>query len=299
MIAFVIILVLVVLVDPGEALAWGPVTHVTLGNSVLSSAGTLGPYLEGILKSFPADYLYGTIIADMNVGKKFTMFAKLVHNWRVGLDILNSAETDHNKSFAYGYLSHLAADTIAHNFFVPHKMVKNYALKGRSHIYYEVRFDDVMDRELWKEADRIRRDASKRNDEFLDKLLARTLFSFKTNKRIFNSFLTLKKNSRLTNLNARLMRSVARWTPTPSEVERYMEMSLSATMDLLVNMRASRSYSMDPHGKEVLKKAKAIRSDLRTRDKKGELSFEKYREAVDKARDGGLLLNKKPACLRP
>ena len=58
----------------------------------------------------------------MNLGKKFFVFARLAHNWKVGFALRDEAKTDENRACAYGYLAHLAADTISHTEYVPQKI---------------------------------------------------------------------------------------------------------------------------------------------------------------------------------
>ena len=57
---------------PGEANAWGPVTHLIHGSQVLAGVSTLGPALQEILQHSHLAYLYGCIAPDIMHAKKYT-----------------------------------------------------------------------------------------------------------------------------------------------------------------------------------------------------------------------------------
>ena len=53
----------------------------------------------------------------------------------MGLEIYDKARDEALKSFALGYLAHLAADTVAHNFFVPRYLIIASRTSGVGHSY--------------------------------------------------------------------------------------------------------------------------------------------------------------------
>jgi len=104
--------VLLVVLVPQEAHAWGPVTHLVHGATVLARLSTLPMSLQGILRAFPDAYLYGCVGADIIQAKKFARDLRYhCHSWNVGWQVLDAAGNDSERAFAYGYLTHLAADT--------------------------------------------------------------------------------------------------------------------------------------------------------------------------------------------
>ena len=103
---------------PGVAHAWTPGTHIFLGESVLANLHQLPTLVADLLRAFPYDYLYGNIAADTSMAKKYAPVGRHCHAWHVGQEIFDLAPSDPLRAFGLGYLSHLAADTIAHNFFV-------------------------------------------------------------------------------------------------------------------------------------------------------------------------------------
>ena len=72
------------------------------------------------------------------------------HSWKGGFRFLNEAVDDQEMAYAYGFLSHLAADVVAHNFFVPNLTNEYRALRKKSHLYWEIRADYLVGQEYTK-----------------------------------------------------------------------------------------------------------------------------------------------------
>src|SRR6185369_12078229 len=186
-------LVLSIVCIPLQAHAWGGGIHLQTGLSVLSALDTLPAGIAAILAAHPRDYLYGCIAADIIVGKKYTHYMLNCHRWRIGQKVLQVARTDSEKACAYGYLSHLAADSIAHNYFVPYKIMRSFSSVTMKHTYWEMRFETFVLKEVWERAQDVCRSDQRANDILLRSVVAPTLFSFGTNKRIFNSIMLLSR----------------------------------------------------------------------------------------------------------
>ncbi len=178
------ILVISFLLVPSFAFAWGPLTHVYLGNEIFSLGSLLPAGVYALIKKYRHDFLYGNLMADIIIGKKFLPEDKNSHSWDVALGLLDSADTRQQKAFVYGYMSHLAADTVAHGSFIKTK-------KNIGHTLVELRADSMIDKKYWFQAMSIDRKVQVRNDVFLEKSLESVFFSFKTNKRIFKGILLL------------------------------------------------------------------------------------------------------------
>ena len=125
----------ILLVLPDAAFAWGPATHLELGKTMLENTKLLIPPARALLEAYPYDFLYGNISADIVVGKNLVEELKHCHNWKIGFKLLKKAESDSQRAFVYGYLSHLAADTIAHNHFIPEMMIRSFSSRTLRHIY--------------------------------------------------------------------------------------------------------------------------------------------------------------------
>ncbi|MFZ5995004.1 MAG: zinc dependent phospholipase C family protein [Thermodesulfobacteriota bacterium] len=122
---------------PGLALAWGPAMHLYLGNTLLSGAAVLLPSMYSLLKKFSQHFLYGSLSADFFVGKGYRANGGKYHNWETGLVIRHGAETDEERAFAAGFLAHLAADTVAHGYFIPHLAGCTPLPTRVTHLYWE------------------------------------------------------------------------------------------------------------------------------------------------------------------
>jgi hypothetical protein len=155
-----------------------------LGSEILSLGSLLPASLYALIKKYRHDYLYGNLMADIIIGKKFLPEDKNPHSWDMALNLLEVAETQQQKAFVLGYLSHLAADTIAHGKFTS-------SARNIEHTLVELRADCLIDKRYWFQAIRIDRGVQRRNDKFLEQSLERALFSFKTNKRILKSVILL------------------------------------------------------------------------------------------------------------
>lgn len=125
------------LLCPSLALAWGPAMHLYLGNTLLASAAVLLPSVGSLLKRFSQHFLYGSLSADFFVGKGYRANGGKYHNWETGLLIRHEAETDEERAFAAGFLAHLAADTVAHGYFIPYLTRHTHLPNRIEHLYWE------------------------------------------------------------------------------------------------------------------------------------------------------------------
>jgi len=265
---------------PETAHAWGPVTHLHLGLEALRNLGLFEHSLRMVLQSFPYDYLYGCIAADIIFAKGLAKLHEHSHNWTVAFGVLEEASTPQQEAFAYGYLSHLAADVVAHNFFIPESVVKSYSSKTFRHIYWEVRFDALAKRELWDLSREIARlPQHDEDDQLLEQVVKRTLFSFKTDKRIFHSLLILNRMEQWQKM-LKIHSKKSPWQISKTDVTRYQDLSLQATLDFLVQERSASCVQMDPTGKGALFTAKWIRKNLKMLERRGKLEPKLYLQAL-------------------
>ena len=72
-------------------------------------------------------------------GKKYLPDEKSSHNWDVALGPFDAAKTQQQKAFVYGYMSHLAADTVAHEMLTAGK-------KNVGHTFLELKADSIVDK---------------------------------------------------------------------------------------------------------------------------------------------------------
>lgn len=262
---------LTILALPSFAHAWGGGTHLLLGTHALNNLSQLPTAVASAIGAFPNDFLYGCLAADITVGKKFTHFLLNCHRWRVGRKVLDHATAEPQRACAYGYLAHLAADTIAHNYYVPLQTIGSFSTLTLKHAYWEVRFDSFIDREIWETGGRVARDHFEANDELLRNVVADTLFSFGTNKRIFNSIMLVSRLEKWQQA-IRTLNETSRFGMEENHRDEFLELSQHAVLDVLGDLDGSRYLDADPTGERAIKAAEGIRKNLRLLYRSGKIS---------------------------
>jgi len=253
----------IVLALPDSAWAWGPVTHLYHGAEVLRDLSNVPVALQQLLGAHRWEYLYGTIAADIVQVKRYTRSIYThCHSWRVGWKMVGAARSPAERAFAHGYLSHLASDTYSHNYFVPTQLVTSFPSTSRRHVYWEARFDAQLE-----DAHRdLLRGVSDRHfpecDALVERVVGKTLFSFRTNKRIFESVVTLQQFDRW-QATLRRITSRSRFGLPDHEIARYNALCIAAIQDLLAHGEQAAVMRYDPNGHESLRRAKDIRKKLR------------------------------------
>lgn len=175
-------------------------------------------------------------MADIILAKNLLPIEKNSHSWEVGFSLLESAKKPSEKTFSLGYISHLAADTVAHGIYTNGKNI--------GHTFLEIRADSLIDRKYWFEAIGIDKDVQYRNDRFLEEYLDRAIFSFKTNKRIFKGVLFLSglnKEKFGDFIDRNLIASVRK-----EDIRKLHQKSIERIIDILCNGDRSSVLKKDP-----------------------------------------------------
>lgn len=238
--AFKLLLILTLILIPSFSFAWGPLTHIYLGSEIFSFSALIPSAIFEVIRRYRKDFLYGTIMADTIIGKQYLPEDRNPHSWEVGFDLLGAARTDLQKAFVYGYLSHLAADTVAHNYYTAER-------KNIGHTVMEMKADSIIDKKYWFQALAIDRKTQLRHDLFLEQALDRVLFSFKTNKRILKGMVlfSVVNQERIGDfIDRRLVTSF----PDRAAIEGLHEDSLDHIIDLFQNMEQSEVLKLHPSG---------------------------------------------------
>lgn len=254
-----LVLALVALViAPGVAHAWTPGTHVYLGEAVMRSLALLPPAIAELLREFPYDFLYGSIAADTSIAKKYAPAGRHCHSWNVGMEILDGARDEPLRAFGLGYLAHLAADSVAHNYFVPRQLAITSSTSGLGHSYWESRFETHLGTECARQARELILLDHSRSDGLLDRVLSPTIFSTPTNRRIFRGMVIVADNESWQRV-FQLMTVNSRWDLPDQDVGEYLARSYDFIIDLLNRMDGAEPYKLDPSGDHPLRMAKLIR----------------------------------------
>jgi zinc dependent phospholipase C len=248
---------LIYLILPHPAHAWTPGTHIYLGESVLANLSALPPAVGDLLRAFPFDFLYGNIAADSSMAKHYAPLGRHCHYWHVGQEIHDLAATDALRAFGLGYLSHLAADTIAHNYFVPRQLMLTSSTAAVGHSYWETRVEAHLGDAYAKVAKDVIQLDHAPADAHLDRIIAPTIFSVRTNRRLFRGMVHLTETTSWQRAS-QVAREYSRWPLTDDDVERHLGLSFDFIVELLAESAASARH-LDPSGERPLKTAKEMR----------------------------------------
>jgi hypothetical protein len=211
-----------------------------------------------LLREFPYDFLYGSIAADTSIAKKYAPVGRHCHSWTVGMEIFGGARDDPLRAFGLGYLSHLAADSVAHNYFVPKQLAVTSSTASLGHSYWESRFETHLGSECARRARELILIDHSRADGLLDRVLSPTIFSTPTNRRIFRGMVIVADNESWQRI-FQLLKDNSRWDLADDEVTQYLTRSYDYIIDLLRHMDRAEPFRLDPSGDEALRMAKRVR----------------------------------------
>jgi hypothetical protein len=247
------------LLVPDPVAAWGPATHVALGEALLGALYLLPPAVQALLGKYPLHFLYGSVAADISLAKKYVPEGRHCHNWSVGEEILETADSEPLRAVGYGYLAHLAADTVAHNMFVPRQLLLTSTTQALGHTYWEHRMDVHVGEEFLRKARHLVMDHDHADaDTLFDDVLSRTIFSFRTNRRIFRGMIRFQGHDRWQQVFERVLANSRFDLPDPT-VDHYFELAFDHVVGYLRAGSSSFVGGLDPVGDLNLRLAKKVR----------------------------------------
>src|SRR5215208_4014380 len=258
MICVVCIALVAIAATPSTAHAWTPGTHIFLGETIIRSLGLLPPSIAQIIAAFPYDFLYGSIAADTSIAKKYAAAGRHCHSWNVGLEIYEEAKPEPMRAFGLGYLAHLAADTVAHNYFVPHQLAITSTTTALGHSYWESRIDTHLGERFSRRAREIILLDHSASDGHLDRILSPTIFSTPTNRRIFRGMVYVTDTESWQRV-FQMVAEKSRWDLPDADVGAYLTRSFDFVVDFLRRVEESEPYALDPSGLTPLRLAKRVR----------------------------------------
>jgi hypothetical protein len=258
MLCMAAIALVAIALTPATALAWTPGTHIFLGEAIMRSLSLLPSSIAQIIAAFPYDFLYGSIAADTSIAKKYAAAGRHCHSWNVGLEIYEEAEPESMRAFGLGYLAHLAADTVAHNYFVPHQLAITSTTAALGHSYWESRIDIHVGERFSRRAREIILLDHSASDGHLDRILSPTIFSTPTNRRIFRGMVYVTDTESWQRI-FQMVSEKSRWDLRQDEVALYMTRSYDYIIDLFNRFDGSEPFALDPSGDLALREAKRVR----------------------------------------
>lgn len=109
------------LAHAADACAWGLYTHMYFTQLLLWAVPLADERFRRALRRFPELCLAATCLPDVSLFSEATRTSALraTHQWSAAVSMLRNAGADEERAMALGYASHLLADIVAHNYFVP------------------------------------------------------------------------------------------------------------------------------------------------------------------------------------
>ena len=238
---------------------WGPGVHLHIANKLLENEKF--EELE-IVKENKTYFLYGSVSPDITLGKKYIKeIDKHCHKWETALNILNNSKNDREKAVALGYITHLAADVIAHNFYVPKELLISRGLKNFLHTVMEVKVDILF----YKDAEELLREILKTDfseeDKFIKKNISKSFLPFALNKKIFEISLKTSKSRNLYRAFSMFSKYENWILENKSGIMDYHEISYNLAVDILKNREKSIVLKYDPNGEIHINSAKEMKRE--------------------------------------
>ena len=186
--------------------AWGPGQHLEFAERVWRRRREMLPRDVALLLSEERDaYFYGNLAADIIHFKAYRGAYSHCHKWSIIAVMRAAAKSPREEAFILGYLSHLAADTIAHNNFVPYHLARYARTKGLGHLYWEMSADRFVPAERWAIVPHLKAQPELFDlDELINDAVPEKALSMRTNKVIFNHVLLVSERERWRHGVARL-----------------------------------------------------------------------------------------------
>lgn len=282
-------ILLLILVFPSDGFCWGPGIHAML-TLPLSGSQNILPSISKLVSSFPKEFIWGSIMADMMIGKSVSNWKFHPHNWDFIFDLFEKADKDNLKAFMVGYMVHLSHDVIAHNFLIPEMALLN-ALKGNSlsdnknmfHLKIEISAENLVQDDIWKKISEIYASKEIREcSEFLEENLKHSLLTPKLSGMIYRKTIKMRLlkeliRSKVPFMNHNNHQDDPHKKLTLNLIKEYVAVAYDTSENFLSRFDKSESVMADPTGIEPLNISfyltKAVRRIRKKREIKDEIRF--------------------------
>jgi hypothetical protein len=251
-----------------QAFAWGPAAHVGFARAVLDNLGLLPVAVAGIIGRHWLAYVYGNIAADIVFAKRLSRVKQFCHHWSTAFNLHDSARDDEAKAFSYGYLSHLAADTVAHGKFVPRQVMLSGCSIQFGHLYWELRADAAESEATWRELEHVLRQDHSTHHAPLAALIKDTFLSYDLNRLLFD-YINALASRRSFRTTMGVWSRVSRWDLSPTLLGGYRSECIERIRRILRDGADSALLREDPNGSSALMQLRVRRREHRRLRRQG------------------------------
>lgn len=254
---------------PLPALAFGPVSHLDMGLNLVASAALFGSGVRKLLRRHSDAFLRGTLDPDRSLAKNLLPYRRHSHNWIHAFRQYEAARIEAERAAFLGYLCHLAADTVAHNVFVPRRIVASARHPVAGHLYWESRLDARLRGEAGEAVDRLRMEEPREHRRLLHRTIRNSLPGRRLQVHLTGIAMRFQGGDGFGRVST-MIDQRSRLSLEPAEVQEVRELALAAQRQVLWSLREAPITMLDPRGIAALAAARAIkRFPGRSRDEEG------------------------------
>jgi len=255
---------------PSVAFAFGPVAHVDMAMEILSSASLVGGAVASLIARYRRQFILGTLDPDRTLAKNLAPYEEHSHNWDTALADFDNADSEQERARSLGRICHLAADTVAHNYFVPAKIVDSYGSPTAGHLYWEVRFDTRL-RELRGIGGLAQLTFNDRDQiKYLSGIIRPTVATRNINARLTGLSMSIQK----VGAYKAATRAIDRRSSlefSDDELLEIRDLALQAQIAALNDLddRSAEVFKLDPRGISCIRQSRDVRHELKKQRRAG------------------------------
>ncbi len=244
-----------------EFMRWGPGVHLHIANKLLENEEFAD---SKIAKENRKYFLYGSVSPDITLGKKYIKeIDKHCHKWETAFNLLKNSSNDREKAVALGYATHLAADVIAHNFYVPKELLVSRGLKNFMHTVMEIKVDLIFYKDAENLIKEILENDFTKEDKFIKKNISKAFLPFALNRKIFEISLRTSKSRNLYRA-FNIFSNHENWIiENKKMITEYHEISYNLALDILKRREESIVMKYDPNGEIYINSAKEMKKEYK------------------------------------
>ncbi len=229
------------------------------GNWILRHLALLPPLVAEPLARYPGFFFHGCLSADIFIGKGSVAKKGHSHNWESAMALVARAKSVRSRAYAYGYLSHLAADTVAHNVFVPSFLALAPGNGRMAHVYLEMQADRMVSWDKSAALAVFHEHGSGNTSRMLRKTLSRNAVKFRLQSGVYQGSIAVGGSS-LWRRSLRAVDKLLAGHVPPAVLADMLDLSIRAVTDVLRKGEGSPVFTLDPVGTAALARAVALRS---------------------------------------